>query len=440
MHKIWIILEREYLQRVKKKSFILSTILTPLIFPLFIAITVFVLSTEESEERIILLLDQNNFIEDSLEFQNNVLIKSYKEISDIQYQIDNGQIYGALEIPKLNIYDPKDLKFYSKNVPGGDLISGLESLVESRIRDLKIQDLNLNEESLKKLKTRIFMETYTIDLDLTEDSDEEVAVKQSNSDLAFGLGYFNGFLIYMFVFIYGSFILQSVLDEKTSKVVEVIVSSIKPIQLMMGKVLGVGAVAFTQIFIWIILVSSISTFTSMYFGINSYETTQIIQSEEEISNSKEIVKGIYEMFGTIDIKKTILIFLIYFLGGFFLYGAFFAAIGSAVDNLQDASQFTLPISLPIIASLMFMGIVLNNPEGNASIFLSMFPLTSPILMMARLSFGVPDWHLFISILILIISVVFALWFAGRIYRVGILTSGSKISYKLLWKWFIMKNY
>ena len=209
---------------------------------------------------------------------------------------------------------------------------------------------------------------------------------------------------------------------------------------MMGKVLGVGAVAFTQIFIWIILVSSISTLTSMYFGINSYETTQIIQSEEEISNSKEIVKGIYEMFGTIDIKKTILIFLIYFLGGFFLYGAFFAAIGSAVDNLQDASQFTLPISLPIIASLMFMGIVLNNPEGNASIFLSMFPLTSPILMMARLSFGVPDWHLFISILILIISVVFALWFAGRIYRVGILTSGSKISYKLLWKWFIMKNY
>ena len=440
MDKIWIILEREYLQRVKKKSFILSTILTPLIFPLFIAITVFVLSTEESEERIILLLDQNNFIEDSLEFQNNVLIKSYKEISDIQYQIDNGQIYGALEIPKLNIYDPKDLKFYSKNVPGGDLISGLESLVESRIRDLKIQDLNLNEESLKKLKTRIFMETYTIDLDLTEDSDEEVAVKQSNSDLAFGLGYFNGFLIYMFVFIYGSFILQSVLDEKTSKVVEVIVSSIKPIQLMMGKVLGVGAVAFTQIFIWIILVTSISTLTSMYFGINSYETTQIIQSEEEISNSKEIVKGIYEMFGTIDIKKTILIFLIYFLGGFFLYGSFFAAIGSAVDNLQDASQFTLPISLPIIASLMFMGIVLNNPEGNASIFLSMFPLTSPILMMARLSFGVPDWHLFISILILIISVVFALWFAGRIYRVGILTSGSKISYKLLWKWFIMKNY
>ncbi|MAD58573.1 MAG: ABC transporter permease [Porticoccus sp.] len=439
MDKIWIILEREYLERVKKKSFILSTILTPLIFPLFIAITVFILSTEEKEERVIALLDKNNFIEDSTRIRGDIFIKSDNDISEIQNMIDEGEIYGALEIPEFDIYEPKDLRFYSKNVPSSDLISGIESLVENKIRELKIQDLKLNEESLDKLRTRITMETYSVDKE-AEGVSDEIGVKQSNSDLAFGLGYFNGFLIYMFVFIYGSFILQSVLDEKTSKVVEIIVSSIKPTQLMMGKVLGVGAVAFTQIFIWIILVTSISTFTSMYFGINSYETTQIVQTEQEINNSKEIVKSIYDMFAAVDIKKTVLIFLIYFLGGFFLYGAFFAAIGSAVDNLQDANQFTLPISLPIIASLMFMGIVLNNPEGNASFFLSMFPLTSPILMMARLAFGVPDWQLILSIMVLIISVVFALWFAGRIYRVGILTSGSKITYKLIWKWFVMKNY
>tara|TARA_Y100000748_G_scaffold300954_1_gene300314 strand:- start:413 stop:1732 length:1320 start_codon:yes stop_codon:yes gene_type:complete len=439
MDKIWIILEREYLERVKKKSFILSTILTPLIFPLFIAITVFVLTTEEKEERVIALLDKNNFIEDSTRIRGDIFLHTDNDISEIQNMIDEGEIYGALEIPKFDIYEPKDLRFYSKNVPSGDLISGIESLVENKIRELKIQDLKLNEESLDKLRTRITMETYSVDKE-AEGVSDEIGVKQSNSDLAFGLGYFNGFLIYMFVFIYGSFILQSVLDEKTSKVVEIIVSSIKPTQLMMGKVLGVGAVAFTQIFIWIILVTSISTFTSMYFGINSYETTQIVQSEQEVNNSKEIVKSIYDMFAAVDIKKTVLIFLIYFLGGFFLYGAFFAAIGSAVDNLQDANQFTLPISLPIIASLMFMGIVLNNPEGNASFFLSMFPLTSPILMMARLAFGVPDWQLILSIMILILSVVFALWFAGRIYRVGILTSGSKITYKLLWKWFVMKNY
>jgi ABC-2 type transport system permease protein len=439
MDKIWIILEREYLERVKKKSFILSTILTPLIFPLFIAITVFILSTEEKEERVIALLDKNNFIEDSTRIRGDIFLNSDNDISEIQNMIDEGEIYGALEIPEFDIYEPKDLRFYSKNVPSSDLISGIESLVENKIRELKIQDLKLNEESLDKLRTRITMETYSVDKE-AEGVSDEIGVKQSNSDLAFGLGYFNGFLIYMFVFIYGSFILQSVLDEKTSKVVEIIVSSIKPTQLMMGKVLGVGAVAFTQIFIWIILVTSISTFTSMYFGINSYETTQIVQTEQEVNNSKEIVKSIYDMFAAVDIKKTVFIFLIYFLGGFFLYGAFFAAIGSAVDNLQDANQFTLPISLPIIASLMFMGIVLNNPEGNASFFLSMFPLTSPILMMARLAFGVPDWQLILSIMILIISVVFALWFAGRIYRVGILTSGSKITYKLIWKWFVMKNY
>jgi ABC-2 type transport system permease protein len=439
MDKIWIILEREYLERVKKKSFILSTILTPLIFPLFIAITVFILSTEEKEERVIALLDKNNFIEDSTRIRGDIFLNSDNDISEIQNMIDEGEIYGALEIPEFDIYEPKDLRFYSKNVPSSDLISGIESLVENKIRELKIQDLKLNEESLDKLRTRITMETYSVDKE-SEGVSDEIGVKQSNSDLAFGLGYFNGFLIYMFVFIYGSFILQSVLDEKTSKVVEIIVSSIKPTQLMMGKVLGVGAVAFTQIFIWIILVTSISTFTSMYFGINSYETTQIVQTEQEVNNSKEIVKSIYDMFAAVDIKKTVFIFLIYFLGGFFLYGAFFAAIGSAVDNLQDANQFTLPISLPIIASLMFMGIVLNNPEGNASFFLSMFPLTSPILMMARLAFGVPDWQLILSIMILIISVVFALWFAGRIYRVGILTSGSKITYKLIWKWFVMKNY
>ena len=259
--------------------------------------------------------------------------------------------------------------------------------------------------------------------------------------MAWGLGYFNGFLIYMFVFIYGSFILQSVLDEKSSKVVEVIISSVKPFQLMMGKVLGVGAVAFTQILIWIILAVTISTLTSTYFGYDgSNSVNEVMSVQENSDQSKEIVFGIFDMISSVDIKKIVIIFIIYFLGGFFLYGAFFAAIGSAVDNLQDASQFTLPISLPIIASLMFMAIVLENPDSNISIFLSMFPLTSPILMMARFTFGVPDWQLLLSIFLLILSVLFALWFAGRIYRVGILTTGSKITYKLLWKWFIMKNY
>ena len=438
MNKTWIIFEREYLQRVMKKSFILSTILTPLIFPVFITIAVFLIGNDD-DEKVISLIDEKKLINDTLSIGNNLIVPTNSDLETLQPLVTSGEIYGVLTIPDLDIYKPKGINFYSKNIPSNDFINELEDVLEKRIRDKKILELELDKESLDKLDTRISMNTFSVEENLSSDS-SEIDVKKSNSGLAFGLGYFNGFLIYMFVFIYGSFILQSVLDEKTSKVVEVIISSVKPTQLMMGKVLGVGAVAFTQIFIWIILISSISTVTSIYFGINSVEPTQVVASEADINESREMVMGIYEMFSSVDIKKLVITFLIYFMGGFFLYGAFFAAIGSAVDNLQDANQFTLPISLPIIASLMFMADILENPEGNASIFLSMFPLTSPILMMARLSFGVPDWQLFLSIFLLILSVVFSLWFAGRIYRVGILTSGSKITYKLLWKWFVMKNY
>ena len=439
MSKVWIIFEREYLQRVKKKSFILSTLLTPMIFPFFIFITVLLIDSDDQETRKIAVIDNNNLINDSISIGDNLLFKTNLDINSLQTSVLDGEIYGALIIPKMDIYDPNSLDFYSKNVPSSDFVRDIERVFEERIRNRKIDELQLDKSSLDKLRTNISMDTYSVEESVVSDSGE-LGVSKSSSGLAFGLGYFNGFLIYMFVFIYGSFILQSVLDEKTSKVVEVIVSSVKPIQLMMGKVLGVGAVAFTQISIWIVLVFSISTLTSIYFGIDTSNTSQIINSQEEIDQSKEMVAGFYEMFASIDIYKTIIVFLIYFTGGFFLYGAFFAAIGSAVDNLQDASQFTLPISLPIIASLMFMSVILENPESNASLFLSIFPFTSPILMMARLPFGVPDWQLFLSIILLILFVLFALWFAGRIYRVGILTSGSKITYKLLWKWFVMKNY
>ena len=439
MNKIWIIFEREYLQRVKKKSFILSTLLTPLIFPFFIFITVLLIGSDEQEIRRIAVIDESSLFEDSLLIGNSYLFESSENINSLQTKVLDGDLYGSLIIPPMDIYDPKAINFYSKNIPSSDFINDVERVFEEKIRSRKINELQLDKSSLDKLKTNILIDTYSVDESTLSESGE-LDVNKSSSGLAFGLGYFNGFLIYMFVFIYGSFILQSVLDEKTSKVVEVIVSSVKPIQLMMGKVLGVGAVAFTQIFIWIVLVFSISTLTSVYFGIDSAETTQIVNNQEQMDQSKEMVAGFYELFSTVDISKLVFVFLIYFTGGFFLYGAFFAAIGSAVDNLQDASQFTLPISLPIIASLMFMGVILENPESNASLFLSLFPFTSPILMMARLPFGVPDWQLILSIFLLIVFVVFALWFAGRIYRVGILTTGSKITYKLLWKWFVMKNY
>ena len=343
MSKVWIIFEREYLQRVLKKSFILSTLLTPMIFPLFIFIAVLLIESDEQEIRRIPVLDNSGLIEDSVSFGNNSMYPSNSDINSLQEDVLNGKIYGVLVIPDIDIYKPDAINFYSKNVPSGDFVNDVENIIENKIKDRKIKDLKIEKSSLDKLETRIDMDTYSVEETSNSDG-SEMGVNKSSSTLAFGLGYFNGFLIYMFVFIYGSFILQSVLDEKTSKVVEVIVSSV-----MMGKVLGVGAVAFTQISIWIILGFSISTLTSLYFGIDTIDSSQIPVNQEEISQSKEMVAGFYELFSSIDVYKIIFIFLIYFTGGFFLYGAFFAAIGSAVDNLQDASQFTLPISLPIIA-------------------------------------------------------------------------------------------
>ena len=293
MNKIWIIFEREYLQRVKKKSFILSTLLTPLIFPFFIFITILLIDSDEQEFRRIAVIDKSNLLEDSLSIGNNNLFKSEKDLNSLQSQILDGEIYGTLIIPEMDIYDPKPINFYSKNIPSNDFVSDLERIFEERIRNRKISELQLDKSSLDKLKTNILMDTYSVE-ESTVSEGGELDVNKSSSGLAFGLGYFNGFLIYMFVFIYGSFILQSVLDEKTSKVVEVIVSSVKPIQLMMGKVLGVGAVAFTQISIWILLVFSISTFTSIYFGIDNVETTQIVNTQEQIDQSKEMVAGFFD--------------------------------------------------------------------------------------------------------------------------------------------------
>ena len=201
------------------------------------------------------------------------------------------------------------LKFYSKTIPSGDLIYDIENIIEDKIKNIKIKDLDLNQESLDKLITKVSLNTYSISETFSGDNNSNLEAKKSSSAMAWGLGYFNGFLIYMFVFIYGSFILQSVLDEKSSKVVEVIISSVKPFQLMMGKVLGVGAVAFTQILIWIILAVTISTLTSTYFGYDgSNSVNEVMSVQENSDQSKEIVFGIFDMISSVDIKKIVIIF------------------------------------------------------------------------------------------------------------------------------------
>ena len=252
------------------------------------------------------------------------------------------------------------------------------------------------------------------------------------------------FLMYMFVIVYGNFIMQSVLNEKTSKIVEVIVSSVKPFQLMLGKVLANAAVAFTQFAIWIVLMVTITTVFSTIFGFEPASTSpEMTEVLNEAANNKEIqntAQKFLEQVYAIPWATIISLFLFYFLGGFLLFGALFAAVGSAVDSIQEASQFVVPITLPIIASIALMAIVLQNPDGNISVILTMIPFTSPVLMMARTAYAIPDWwQLGLSMLLLVGGFLGTLWVAGRIYRVGILMHGAKVNYKVLVKWFMTKQ-
>lgn len=434
------IFEREYLERVKKKSFLLATILTPLIFPAFIGIVVYFTQLDDNGDRKIEVVDESGLFLDGFnitEFEVNI---SDRSIEEAKAALNDGEYYGVLHIPEIDLDQPEGISFYSKTNPGFSFIGKFRGPIRDRLEDLKMEELNIDKAIIEQIKTSVSIATFNVS--------ESGESKKSDTAIASGLGYVMAFLTYIFVFVYGSFIMQSVLNEKTSKIVEIIVSSVKPTQLMLGKVLANGAVALTQFAIWIILITTFTTVLSGIFGYDPQSAQQEmvqdpLEMAQEIAGDEEIppvVKDTLDAIYSLPIAQIIGLFLFYFLGGFLLYGALFAAVGSAVDSIQEAQQFTLPVSLPIILSIMLVGVVLNNPDGGAAVALSMIPFTSPILMMTRLPFGVPGWQIAISMVLLVGGFLFTLWLAGRIYRVGILTSGSKVTYKTLAKWFLMKNY
>ena len=435
MSNMWIIFEREYMERVKKKSFLIATILTPLIFPLIIGVSAFLTQMDEDEDRIVYVVDESGWFSDGFEVTDYTVEMSAASLEDTKEKLTNNSAgtYGVLYIPEMKLFDQKGIEFYSKTSPGINFMGKFRSPIREKIRDMKMEELALDKELVEQLNTNFDIATFNV-----SDSGES---KKSSTAVSSGLGYIMAFLIYMFVFIYGSFIMQSVLNEKTNKIVEVIVSSVRPTQLMMGKVLGVGAVALTQFGIWIVLITGFTLTASAFFGYSpSAEQQQALNEVASIAQNEapEMVTNVLDVVYSLPLGQIALTFILYFLGGFMLYGGLFAAVGSAVDSLQEAQQFTLPISLPIIASLVLMGVVLANPDSGTSVALTMIPFTSPILMMARIPFGIPGWQLTVSILLLIGGCLGTLWVAGRIYRIGILSTGSKVTYKTLGKWLTMK--
>lgn len=436
MHKILLVIKREYLARVKKKSFLLATLITPLIFPAIMGIFLWIaFADNESEDRlrIIEVVDENNdfFLEseDNYAFSNSGIdIEAAKEM------VKNGSRFGFLHIPKINLEKPVGITYFSNENPSMAFIGNLESTLKRKIDELRLYNSGIDPKLISSLRTDVAIQAIT----LTSSGQETI----SNATVNYAIGFVTGILIYTFIFVYGNQIMQGVIEEKSSRIIEILISSLKPFQLMMGKIIGIGAVGLTQFLIWIFLISALSSIVMGLFG-QQLPQQQIMDMANPESASLMTESGelgqILEVLSGINYVELVLTFIFYFIGGYLLYGAFFAAIGAAVDTPADAQQFMFPVTIPLLIAYMGLFIfVLDDPNSNISFWLSVIPFTSPIAMMGRISYGVPFLDLALSMALLIGGFLFTTWFAGKIYRIGILIHGTKVGYRTMWRWFKTK--
>lgn len=441
MNKIWLIMQREFLNRVQKKSFLVATILVPLLFPALIGAMVFIFYKQEKSagKTIVEVLDESRRmnLETNEKFEFIILTGN---LDQAKAAYNQSKHFALLYIPEFDLAKPDGMTLYTKENPSVRKMDDLESLLERRIHDLKLEQYNIDKETLKSLKTSIALKSVNL-----SDTGEE---KESSTGMLYTLGFVLGVLIYMFVLIYGMQIMLGVIEEKTSKIVEVLVSSVKPFQLMMGKILGIASVGLLQFTIWAVLISVLSSATLSMFGLKNPQEQAMEQVMEQVGDPEaaeamqQNAKVLNIIKSVSDIPYTYIVFnfAFYFLGGYLLYGALFAAVGSAVDSQQEAQQFTLPITLPLIIAYfgLFM-FILNDPHSTASFWFSVIPFTSPVAMVGRLAYNPPLWQLVLSQALLVGGFIFTTWIAGRIYRVGILMHGTKVNYKVLAKWFMMKG-
>lgn len=442
MNKVWLIIQREFLNRVQKKSFLLTTILVPLIIPAIMAVLVYVAikEYESAKADVVLVFDESakfNF-ENTKRFEFLPFTGTIESAKETYKASEN---FALLHIVPFEVQNPTGFTIYTKENPSIEKIGELEGMMAERIRNMKLEQYNIDKETLKNLKTTVNLKQINI-----SDTGEE---KTSNAGVLYGLGFALGILIYIFVLVYGIQIMQGVIDEKTSKIVEVIVSSVKPFQLMLGKILGIAAVGVMQFGIWILLVTFLSSGVLAYFGLKMPQKQMMEQVQKQVASAnpeaqEEMAQQngkVMELLGNINdvpLMKIALVFLFYFLGGYLMYGALFAAVGASVDSMQESQQFQFPITLPLLIGYfgLFM-FVLRDPQGPVSFWLSMIPFTSPVAMVGRIAFGVEWWELALSMLLLAGGFLLTTWVAGRIYRVGILMTGAKINWRVMIKYFMM---
>lgn len=448
MNKSILILKREYLTRVKKKSFIIMTLLIPLMMAVFTILPTYLAMMDDKEERTIAVYDPTSLVLNRLE--SNEFTKFHyipeQEFQALNKNFKSGTYYAVLHIPenilttnRAEMISDKQVTFDIKNL----ITRRIENIIEGEKRKQVIDETGVPdlEQKLAATKTDITVETIKL-------GEKGEAVK-SSTEMAMAIGYVAGFLIYMFVFIYGTMVMRGVMEEKSNRIVEVIISSVKPFQLLFGKIVGIGLVGLTQIGIWIVLSIVLTTGVSAFIGQGSAETA--VQAQNIMSGpamnqmaaaapaQKNVVLDIIQLIGNLNIPLIIFALFFYFIGGFILYASLMGAIGSAVDSDEDAQQMMLPVMMPLIFSIIILFPIAKNPEGPLAFWASVIPLTSPVTMMVRIPFGVPAWEIILSMSLLVATIFGTIWVAGKIYRTGILMYGKKVTLKEIVKWLFYKN-
>ena len=435
MNKLKLIIKREFLSKVRNKTFLVMTILSPLLVVGLGALVTYLSKMNQDSIKIIAYIDESKLLIAD-DFSNSKTIE-YKDFSDVDIviaksQVEHGDFYGLLYVPKKDsITDiASNIEFYSKEPPGILVISEVEAMVENRLNHIRLERQGIDAEVLDAAKINSNIKILSF-------SGEKSSKLIRGVKIAIGLS--AGYMIMMFIIIYGAMVMRSVIEEKTSRIIEVIISSVKPFQLMMGKIIGTALAGLLQFSIWGIILLILSIVATTIFGADAAPMGAGSLPIQEVSVFDTVAKTetqiVIEELLRMPLLPLFFAFITYFLGGYLLYSALYAAIGAAVDNETDTQQFMLPVIIPLILGV-YIGFasVVNEPHGTIATVFSMIPFTSPIVMLMRIPFGVPWWQITISLLLLIGTFILMVWFAAKIYRIGILMYGKKPTYKDIYKW------
>lgn len=438
MSKISLIIKREYTTRVMKKSFIILTFLTPLLFAGMITVPLWLSSIKDTNKKHIVVIDRTNSYSQVLK-NNETYVFDFvdKPAEDVKKESVNkneNEFTALLLISDDLAKNPKAASLYSDKQVNMELKNYISGLLNQHVEQQKLASYNIPnlKEMVEKSKTDIDIPTIK-----WGDNGQE---KEGSAELALVIGMISAFVIYMFIVIYGAQVMSGVVQEKTSRIVEVMISSVKPFELMMGKIIGIAMVGLTQFMLWVVLTIAISTAAGSLMGsdvdMNSLQQANQMgmQTNMPVNQNPDEIQQLFSMLNGFDFTQIIVLFVVYFLGGYLLYASLFAAVGSAVDNETDTQQFSLPLTLPIIFGIYAAIYSAQNPDGPLAFWCSMIPFTSPIVMMVRLPFDVPAWQIILSLSILALSFIGTTWMAGKIYRTGILMYGKKVTWKEMWKW------